>query len=206
MALDSIDSYPLQWPAGWKRSSKQIESRFGGPSNRVTIAAARDFVIAELGRMGIPSWNIIISSNLRLRNDGLPYSKQAEPEDGGISVWWRAEGAESRKVIALDRYTRAADNLHAIGKTVEAMRGIDRWGSGEILERTFEGFAALPDPAKVSWREILGYYGELQAECRNYYVRKIKESHPDNGGSASAAAAVNDAWSAAKVYFKSKDD
>ena len=78
--------------------------------------------------MAIPECDVIISTNLRLKKDGYPYSNQIEPSDKGCAVWWRESPAE--KVIALDKYDRTADNLYAIGKTIEAMRGIERWGGG----------------------------------------------------------------------------
>jgi hypothetical protein len=46
------------------------------------------------------------------------------------------------------------------------MRGIERWGGGEIMVRTFTGFTALPGPdgpepesAVVYWRDVLHYHG-----------------------------------------------
>ena len=194
--LENVTSYPLQWPEGWKRTRSPVSSRFGTYKNPVTIHQATQFVLDELRKMGIPDWNVIISSNLTLRNDGLPYSNQRTPDDIGVSVWWKH--GKGRKVIALDKYDKIADNLYAVGKTIEAMRGIERWGSGEILERTFEGFEALPSPDKIGWRQVLGYQGDSRSECKKIYLRKIKESHPDNGGSASAAAAINDAWAQAE--------
>jgi hypothetical protein len=110
---------------------------------------------------------VIISSDLKLRNDGLPYSNQRTPEDNGIAVWWKIDG--ERRVIAPDKYTKIEDNLYAIGKTLEAMRGIERWGGGEIMVRTFTGFTALPGPdgpepesAVIYWREVEGriYWGD----------------------------------------------
>lgn len=190
--FESISSFPLQWPVGWKRTPLRQSSQF----KNHTIAHAVEQVLAELKRMGIGDWNVIISTNLSLRLDGLPYSNQKQPEDVGVSVWWRV--GDGRKVIALDKYERVADNLYAVAKTIGAMRGIDRWGSGEILERTFEGFEALPNPDSTSWREILGYKGDDYFNCKKIYREKIKESHPDNGGDPTAAAAINDAWEQAK--------
>lgn len=190
--FENISSSPLQWPEGWKRSPLRVSSAFKNHS----IAYAVEEVLSELRRMGIADYNVIISTNLKLRLDGLPYSNQIAPEDVGVSVWWK--DGKGRKVIALDKYERVADNLYAVAKTIGAMRGIDRWGSGEILERTFEGFAALPNPDTTSWRDVLGYEGNSRRICKNIYIQKIRESHPDNGGDPSAAAAINVAWEQAK--------
>jgi hypothetical protein len=193
---EHITTSPLTWPEGWKRTKTKARSRFKSPS----IAAATNFVIEELGRMGIGSWNIIISTDLVLRRDGLPYSSQKTPDDVGASVWWKDKN-DVRRVIALDKYDRIADNIHAIGKTIEAMRGIERWGSGEILERTFTGFNALPGPDHVvgrSWRDVLCYYGDDLQEAREAYMVARYDAHPDQGGTDTAFHEVTQAWEQAQ--------
>ncbi|MCK4759954.1 MAG: J domain-containing protein [Candidatus Aminicenantes bacterium] len=194
---EHITASPLTWPDGWKRTKTKVRSQFKSPS----IATATRFVIEELGRMGIGDWNIIISTDLKLRQDGLPYSSQKTPEDIGASVWWKDKN-DVRRVIALDKYDRIADNIHAIGKTIEAMRGIERWGSGEILERTFTGFDALPGPDHViarSWRDVLDYYGDDLKEAEKVYRKARMDAHPDQGGSESAFHEVTQAWEQAQT-------
>ena len=50
------------------------------------------------------------------------------------------------------------------------MRGIERWGSAEMLDRAFTGFEALPSPDMVTpapnkaWWEILGVTPDATAE------------------------------------------
>ena len=150
---DEITAFPLSWPAGWKRSRNPECSKFGKRKAnagsyiykaRITIGEAVRDLLDELRKMGVPDHGVIISTNLKLRLDGLPYSQQKEPDDAGVSVWWKK--GKVNRVIALDKYNRIADNIYAVAKTIEALRGIDRWGSGEILERTFTGFDALPPP------------------------------------------------------------
>ncbi|HGG04708.1 MAG TPA: hypothetical protein ENK28_04565 [Aliiroseovarius sp.] len=56
--------------------------------------------------------------------------------------------------------------MRAIGKTLEALRGIDRWGTAEFLNQAFQGFTALPPPDQMSdiivpptqkqWWQVLG--------------------------------------------------
>ena len=126
---DNITASPLTWPHGWNRyRGERLSSRFGTKrsqgwgSDKITVHKATTFVLDELRRMGIWEEDIIISTNLVLRNDGYPRSSQRAPEDPGASVWWQL--GESHQVIACDQYNRVADNLYAIGKTIEAMRGI----------------------------------------------------------------------------------
>lgn len=194
---EHITASPLTWPDGWKRTKTKVRSQFKSPS----IEKATRFVIEELGRMGIGDWNIIISTDLQLRRDGLPYSKQRAPEDIGASVWWKDKN-DVRRVIALDKYDRIADNIHAIGKTIEAMRGIERWGSGEILERTFTGFDALPGPDHVVgrfWRDVLDYYGDDLCEAENAYRKARMDAHPDQGGTDEGFHEVMQAWEQAQA-------
>ncbi|KVD37855.1 hypothetical protein WJ41_22830 [Burkholderia ubonensis] len=60
----------------------------------------------------------------------------------GVAVYWETR-AGARRVMAIDQYTRVADNLAAVAATLDAMRAIERHGGARILERAFTGFAAL---------------------------------------------------------------
>ena len=153
--------------------------------------------------MGIPYFNVIISTNLELKNDGLPRSKQKIIKDKGVAVWWK-EG-EQQRVIALDKYNRIADNIYAVAKTIEAMRGIERWGSGEILERTFTGFNALPSPETVSvpsWRNVIEYFGDNLVDAKLAYKQMSSKHHPDRGGDVDHFNLINRAWLQAETELK----
>ncbi len=200
---EHITASPLTWPAGWQRTTEPARSRFGKYHKPISIAKATGHVLHELKLMGIPNSNVIISTDLRLRNDGLPYSVQREPEDKGIAVWWKK--GEQQRVIALDKYERIADNLWAVVKTIEAMRGIERWGSGEILERTFTGFNALPSPESMNaprWRDVLDYYGDDIDDANVAYKIARSKAHPDNGGALEKFHLVNKAWKQAEAELK----
>lgn len=176
---DEITAYPLTWPEGWKRAGTIIDAQF---DRSRTIAQAIQFTLKQLELMNVPSWDVIISSDLKLRRDGLPYSNQPKPIDKGVSVWWKKN--QKQQVIALNQYSRIEDNIYAIGKTLEAMRSIKRWGSGEIIERTFTGFQALPNPdAEKDWRDVLqvGTPCTLE-ECERNYKLLRRTAHPDHTG------------------------
>jgi hypothetical protein len=198
---EHITAYPLCWPDGWKRTRFPERSRFGKWNKPISIARATNELLHELKLMGYPDSKVIISTNLKLRKgDGLPMSSQREPDDKGVSVWFGS--GDKQRVIALDKYDRIADNLWAVAKTIEAMRGIERWGSGEILERTFTGFNALPGPDSVSarsWRDVLDYFGNDIHEANAAYKKARSRCHPDNGGSADEFYAINKAWAQAEM-------
>jgi hypothetical protein len=194
-----IPAYPLSWPAGWPRIQKGARTRakFSNYRNTLSIADGVRRVYAELDRLKAKEADIIISSNMRPTMGGWPDSKDRLPDDPGIAVYWKDRKGQSR-VMAIDRYDRVADNLAAIAATLEALRAIERHGGGQILERAFTGFEALPAPA-VAWRETLGiaadvYVGPEQLE--DAYKRARSKAHPDKGGTTEAWHAVERAYDA----------
>lgn len=205
--MNEIQAYPLAWPTGWKRTGHRTAADFGtvhlpegGTWKRkreLTIAEATGRVLDELRRMRVSQRDVIISTNLRLRNDGLPLSKQREPEDPGVAVYWKKDGKSL--VIAADCYTKIADNMAAVAATLDAMRAIKRHGGAAILERAFTGFAALPPPiaGKRPWRQVLGFdldYTPTADDVRAQYRIRRSETHPDKGGDHQEFLAVQDAY------------
>lgn len=207
--METIPAYPLQWPAGWRRTppGAQAHGRFGKRQQRdsgyamlrdVTVADAVTRVREELRRMRISDQDIVISTNLRLRLDGFPRSDQAEPQDRGAAVYW-IDRTGATRCMAIDGYYRVADNLAAIAATLEAMRAIDRHGGAEILERAFTGFTALPAP--LDWRAVLGFDPGSRPSREDVdlaYRRLASQLHPDKGGYSDAMADLNAARDAAR--------
>lgn len=201
-----IKAYPLQWPAGWKRTAaglqqsgrfaKRVNSGYSYPRNEsVSIAEAMQRLLAELDRMGVHADDVVISSNLALRLDGLPKSGQAEPADSGAAVYWRDAGRD--RCMAIDVYTKVAQNIAALAATIEAMRAIERHGGAAILDRAFTGFTALPAPIIMGgarpWREVLDY-GNSPADreaITRHFRTLAATAHPDKGGTDEAMAQLN---------------
>jgi hypothetical protein len=48
--------------------------------------------------------------------------------------------------FACDKWDQVHDNIYAVGNTIEALHGIERWGTDDTVEQAFTGFAALPSP------------------------------------------------------------
>lgn len=196
-----ITAYPLQWPAGWPRTNsgamrhgkfgtkKTLPGRSWTSTVDITIAQATQRVLDELVRMGIDRDDIVISTNLRLRLDGLPRSDQRAPQDAGAAVYWQARKGAPR-VMAIDQYYKVEDNLAAIAATLDAMRAIERHGGAQILDRAFTGFTALPAPtATRSWREVM-IFGESTPtadQLRRRYRELVRTRHPDREGGSDAA-------------------
>jgi hypothetical protein len=188
------EAYPLAWPVGVPRTRYPAQSAFG----EVTIHRATQELLWEIERMGGRS--PVVSTNLELRGDGLPYSKQRPITDHGVAVYFTRKGHQM--VFACDRWSRIEHNMRAITKTIEAMRGIERWGSSDLMERAFAGFEALPAPDP--WWKILGlpHQNVTRAQIADAYRRASQSAHPDRpGGSHDKMAAINAARAVGLARF-----
>lgn len=180
-------AFPLCWPSGWKRTSYRERSRF-----KVSGARPRDELFRELDRLGAN--NIILSTNIKLRLDGIPYSNLAQPLDPGVAVYFQHK--KKPMVFACDAWRSVEENIWSICKTIEAIRGIERWGASDMLERAFSGFQSLPAPLVIeTWWSVLGVKATASAqECREARTRLARKHHPDVGGSAPMMAKINRAF------------
>lgn len=213
-------AFPLSWPDGWKRtqSSSRTAAHFGrakteynevGQPKRaqkksLLVSDAVQRLVVELSRMGVPDWNIIISTNVPLRLDGMPRSDK-EPADPGAVVYWKKNDKAQMRCMAIDRYDRVADNLAAIAATLEAMRAIERHGGGTILERAFLGFAALPERASQHWRETLGVTltQPTMQHVEDRFRTLAQVHHPDKGGDRNKFEEIVQARDAARLELAS---
>ena len=181
--MDGSNAYPLHWPEGWPRTKSPQRSRFDG-----AFAKVRDELIREIGLLG--GRYVVLSTNIPLRRDGLPYANQPKPSDCGVAVYFERRGHQM--VFACDRWDKVEDNMRAIQRTIEAIRGIERWGASEMMERAFQAFEALPPPSTGKWWEILGVDPKASRdEIERAFKRGAKEAHPDAGGSTERMAELN---------------
>ncbi len=186
------DAYPLHWPAGTPRTAERGRqfAKFG-----LTFGVARNRLVDELRRLG--SRYVVLSSNVALKRDGMPYAHgDVTISDPGVAVYFDLEGQQH--VIACDKWMYVRDNIRACGLTVEAIRGMERWGSSEIMRRTLTAFRMLPAPANsVDWRHILGDL-KTAAELRDRFHALALDAHPDRGGSDERMTELNAAREAAE--------
>lgn len=190
-----IEAYPLCWPVGQPRTKFPERARF-----KNSFAVAHNSVISEIRRLG--GINIIISTNIPLKKDGFPYATYKNPSDQGVAVYFMHDGEQV--VFACDKWKGLSDNIQAIAKSIEAIRGLDRWGVSEMLKRAFTGFKALPNPTiKKTWYEILEIDGHASlTEITEAWKKKIKEVHPDVGGTHEKFIEVQNAFEEAKRLRK----
>lgn len=136
------EAYPLKWPDGWPRRKKQQDSdrRFNGPTyqwHRIYRG-----LIEELKRIGAD--HVVVSTNQMLRNDGIPYAQVRKINDPGVAVYFKRRGKPL--VMAQDRFDTVMGNIRSLTMAIEGLRQMERHGGAVMLERAFDGFAALPPP------------------------------------------------------------
>lgn len=197
----SIEAYPLCWPEGWPRSKEQAwggrfkSSRESGVRSAVSLDESRRKLFAELDRM-TDVRNVILSSNVPLRLDGMPRGTYAAVDDVGAALYFTMRGKPL--AMACDRFDSVAANVRSLGLAIQAMRQLDRHGGGAMVERAFAGFAALPPP-RSPW-EILGMSptSPTRAGVMDAFRARAFEIHPDatddnDGDLAELVKARNDA-------------
>jgi len=121
------------------------------------------------------------------------------PRDPGVVAYCTRNGLAI--AIPCDRWNSVAGNLRAIAKSIEALRGLDRWGAKQMLHRMFSGLVALPPPE--AWRAVLGLPpGVSLADAEEAHKRLARAAHPDKpGGSHDAMARLNSAIEHARKEF-----
>lgn len=203
---ETATRYPLSWPTGWARTpaTKRKPAKFRSTSTQrsstpgvnysyrvsksLSVAQATDRLQAELDRLG--ATQVLLSTNLDVRLDGLPRSGQRAPEDPGVAVYFALAGKP--RCLACDRWTTVADNIAAIAAHVDAIRAVDRYGVG-TLDQAFAGYAQLPAAAS-DWRTVLGFAAGDQPtdeDIATHYRSRARTAHPDAGGSHDAMAKLN---------------
>lgn len=179
-------THPLQWPLGRKRTPehKRLWGQFDAKRTRPQAAEG---LMEELRKLGAK--NVVLSSNLAIRQDGLPYTKQprSATNDQGVAVYFDLNGRQM--CFACDQFIEAAANLWAIKLTIEAIRGIGRWGASDMMEQAFTGFQALPASTVSHPNYFAGCMTKAEIDAR--YRELAIEHHPDAGGDAEVMAEIN---------------
>lgn len=205
------DEYPLSWPLGVPRTKEPKASKFSGH----TFHRALVEVQGELRHLGAST--MVISSNVvhdRVKNG-----------DHGIAVYWTAwtddpsgaGGSWDPHVMTCDLWKFATDNLHAIALSLQAIRGLDRWGAVRKAQ-AYAGFRALPPAGgatdKRPWREVLGIPTDgwtltapndvLLMYAKTRFRDLSATMHPDRGGDPQAAMELGAAYEDAIAELETK--
>jgi len=171
------EAYPLKWPAGWPRlGGRENDVRFHGPTYRWDRVYRE--LISELKKIG--ATDIVVSTNQPIRQDGAPYAQTRNIDDVGVAVYFTRNGKQLS--MAQDRFWSILGNMRSLTMAIEGLRQMERHGGAIMLERAFDGFAALPPPESC-W-EILGMHPSVErnaAAIQAYFRHRAREQH-GNGG------------------------
>ena len=174
--------YPLSWPPGFPRTKYPAQSRFDTPEERVkrNLEFQLDLMDAT---------NVVVTTNSELRRDGRPYANQ-HISDTGVVVYFTRKGRE--QAIARDNWDSIRDNLQAVAKTIEAVRGVERWGLARWS--MLHSRASLPSPRQqlpafrcgpgVRGTRCLGVAPDAPREVIEAAGKAMqRKTHPDADGS-----------------------
>lgn len=184
--FEDVAAFPLCWPDTFPRTP---EAKRKNLLFKQSVYSATQNLMEELRKMGVSG--IILSTSIPLRKDGLPLSKPPVDGDPGAAVYFVRKG--QKLCLACDRSPWIEDNIQALAKTIEAMRGIERWGSSDLLDKAFTGFAALN--ARTPWWKVLGIAKDTpKDQIRAAYRALAVKHHPDRGGDSDRMAEINAAY------------
>jgi DnaJ domain len=181
MSTPTPTAYPLQWPPGWPRTDASRRER---GAFKTTLHAALEALHREIRLLGGTSF--VLSSNATL---GV-----TQPDDPSVCAYFIHDGVQL--AIPCDRWQRIEANVRAIALSVEAIRGMDRWGAKHMIRAMFSGFKALPAANNCRpWATVFGVRPHASTgEVRTAYKQLAQTFHPDKGGSTERMAEINGAW------------
>lgn len=151
---------------------------------------------------------LIVSTNIPVRKDGMMYADYMgrKIDDPGVAIYFKYKGKDI--VMCCDQYHSVWENIYALGKGIESLRGMERWGVSDFLERAFTGFNALPPKsASKTWWELLGYQQKPGNAVWDWegivaqYKSLAKKYHPDAGGDTEMFQLVNNAYQQARKEY-----
>jgi hypothetical protein len=182
-----VGSFPLHWPSGYTRTDKPKSSAF-----KVTFAKARDEAIKQIRILGGNA--VIISSNIPVRLNGLPYANFSKVDDPGIAIYFTYNNEQV--VFCCDKWDKPEANMKAIANTIDAIRGMNRWGVSEMMQRMFTGFKQLPEhTSSLKWWEVFDIdKNSTEQEIKSQYRCLIQIHHPDKGGKREDFDAIQEAY------------
>lgn len=167
--------FPLQWLPQQPRTKIRKIARFG----KHNPSESGDHLINELIRLGAK--HIVISSNLQMRQRGDGFYANQKVDEAGVVVYFNLKGKS--KAMACDRWTKVEHNIWALFCSIQAIRGLERWGGSEFLDGLFTGFKALPAPDVIIQSNII-YFSDCitELDIKKKFYKLSKELHPDLGG------------------------
>lgn len=175
----------VDWPAEFERTpagERQKNRRFD-----VTLSQAFDDLEAELDLLDVDDFRYSFDADAR-KTDGRPYAR-ANPDDPSFVLRWSMDGQQF--AVACDRWSTLRDNVRSVGLYVREKRkmesrpvttGESEFANARLPSADDDAVAGEP-PAHA----ILDVAPEADADVvEAAYRERIRETHPDHGGSPEA--------------------
>lgn len=192
-------SRPLRWPVGWPRTTYPTAATFeASPTKTVNdLQNVLDYLDCQ---------DPVITTNQETRLDGgLRTAGWATPIDTGVALYFVRNGKSI--CIPCDKFSTVYGNLRAIGLTLEYIKRMERYGTSQMVDAVFTGFAALPESIAMgagrmrAWHEVLQVTPDADPDIiKAAYRRLSARYHPDNRetGDATRFAEVQKAYNEVK--------
>ncbi len=188
---------PVRAMRAWPGPRTPDDARqWGGTMGKTTPGAALDRLRAELYRIGARDCCIEIAVSERNITRYGELRADARPAGPGVVVY-ATHPRQGDLRFACDTYRLWHRNVNAIALTLEALRGIARWGAVRD-EQQFAGFRALPGATALTMgtsaaTRILSEASGLTAPSpvtvdwlREARRRAMTKLHPDVSGDRAA--------------------
>jgi len=181
----------FDWPPAFERTPRRERQRKN--DFRVSLTRAFDELEADLDRIGVDDYRYGFDAKERKR-DGRPYA-DANPDDPGFVLRWSMDGDQF--ALACDRYVRFLSNVRALGLYLREKRKME--GRPVISGESEFANARLPsgEEAIVTERAahtVLGVEADADpATVKRAYRERVKEAHPDQGGSEDELREIQEA-------------
>jgi hypothetical protein len=171
-------------PASQRRTTRRFE---------VDRRQAIEDLAAELDRLDVDDWTLQTQTDHRSDRPNIPYANAPEPEDPAAVVRWTVGGDQF--AVGCDHWTRLRDNLREIGLYVREKRKMESrpvaTGEAEFSNLRLPAPEDVPPGGVQQPHQVLGVEPDASPDAvREAYRERVKEAHPDRGGTASELEAV----------------
>ncbi|MFC7214557.1 J domain-containing protein [Saliphagus sp. GCM10025334] len=186
----------LKWPKSFPRTSPEEREAYSG-NFRVSTRRAFQNILGELQSWdGVTDVQLESAADHLKQNPNLPYANATKPDDPGVVAYFTKDGEQM--AAACDRWDNLRDNAqdlyHYLHETrMQEQRGtVTAESEYQKLRLPSAGEAVEAAPSPYAVLEVAP--AADSDEIRDAFRERIKEAHPDKGGSESEFKRVQNAY------------